>query len=79
MTKFDNKKETSKRNLRKSIEMKWITISCILCVFGCFKEYRPSESFVTNYLTGPWKNFTDTQVSVNFVYKLHQTKMLYNF
>ena len=43
--------------------MKWITISCILCVFGCFKEFRPSESFVTDYLTGPWKNFTDTQVN----------------
>ncbi|XP_076246763.1 thiamine transporter 2 [Calliopsis andreniformis] len=43
--------------------MKWITISCILCVFGCFKEFRPSESFVTDYLTGPWKNFTDVQVN----------------
>ncbi|CAK9811223.1 Thiamine transporter 2 [Anthophora quadrimaculata] len=43
--------------------MKWIIISCILCVFGCFKEFRPSESFVTDYLTGPWKNFTDVQVN----------------
>ncbi|XP_053978452.1 thiamine transporter 1-like [Hylaeus volcanicus] len=43
--------------------MKWITISCILCVFGCFKEFRPSESYVTDYLTGPWKNFTDIQVN----------------
>ncbi|XP_076639695.1 thiamine transporter 2-like isoform X2 [Colletes latitarsis] len=43
--------------------MRWITISFILCVFGCFKEFRPSESFVTDYLTGPWKNFTDTQVN----------------
>lgn len=43
--------------------MKWIIISCILCIFGCFKEFRPSESFVTNYLTGPWKNFTDDQVN----------------
>ncbi|XP_076282411.1 thiamine transporter 1-like [Lasioglossum baleicum] len=43
--------------------MKWILISCILCVFGCFKEFRPSESFVTDYLTGPWKNFTFDQVN----------------
>ncbi|CAD1474843.1 unnamed protein product, partial [Heterotrigona itama] len=44
------------------INMKWIIISCILCVFGCFKEFRPSESFVTDYLTN-WKNFTDVQVN----------------
>lgn len=43
--------------------MKWIIISCILCVFGCFKEFRPSESFVTDYLT-VWKNFTDVQVNI---------------
>ncbi|XP_076165974.1 thiamine transporter 1 [Ptiloglossa arizonensis] len=43
--------------------MRWIKISCILCIFGCFKEFRPSESFVTDYLTGPWKNFTDIQVN----------------
>ncbi|XP_078039069.1 thiamine transporter 2 [Augochlora pura] len=42
--------------------MKWIVISCILCVFGCFKEFRPSESFVTDYFTD-WKNFTDVQVN----------------
>ncbi|XP_050461134.1 thiamine transporter 1-like [Cataglyphis hispanica] len=43
--------------------MHWVKISCILCMFGCFKDFRPSESFVTNYLTGPWKNFTDKQVN----------------
>ncbi|KAL6424323.1 hypothetical protein ACFW04_009848 [Cataglyphis niger] len=43
--------------------MHWIKISCILCMFGCFKDFRPSESFVTNYLTGPWKNFTNEQVN----------------
>ncbi|XP_076752468.1 thiamine transporter 2 [Xylocopa sonorina] len=43
--------------------MKWLFISCILCVFGCLKEFRPSESFVTDYLSGPWKNFTDTQIN----------------
>lgn len=32
-------------------------------MFGCFKEFRPSESFVTDYLTGPWKNFTADEVN----------------
>ncbi|EFN84207.1 thiamine transporter 2 [Harpegnathos saltator] len=43
--------------------MHWIRISCILCMFGCFKDFRPSESFVTNYLMGPWKNFTSSEVN----------------
>lgn len=43
--------------------MHWITISCILCMFGCFKDFRPSESFLTDYLTGPWKNFTASEVN----------------
>ncbi|KAL0113664.1 hypothetical protein PUN28_012656 [Cardiocondyla obscurior] len=43
--------------------MNWIKISCILCMFGCFKEFRPSESFVTDYLTGEWKNFTAEKVN----------------
>lgn len=43
--------------------MNWMVISCILCVFGCFKEFRPSESFVTDYLTGPWKNFSQVEVN----------------
>lgn len=43
--------------------MHWMKISFILCMFGCFKDFRPSESFVTNYLTGPWKNFTNEEVN----------------
>ncbi|KAH0945646.1 hypothetical protein HN011_006235 [Eciton burchellii] len=43
--------------------MHWLKISCILCMFGCFKDFRPSESFVTDYLTGPWKNFTANEVN----------------
>lgn len=42
--------------------MEWKTISLILCVFGFLKEFRPSEPFVTNYLTGHWKNLTEAQV-----------------
>ncbi|XP_011699881.1 PREDICTED: thiamine transporter 2-like isoform X2 [Wasmannia auropunctata] len=43
--------------------MYWLKISCMLCMFGCFKDFRPSESFLTDYLTGPWKNFTADQVN----------------
>jgi len=43
--------------------MHWLKISCILCMFGCFKDFRPSQSFITDYLTGPWKNFTANEVS----------------
>ncbi|XP_011700298.1 PREDICTED: thiamine transporter 2-like isoform X2 [Wasmannia auropunctata] len=47
--------------------MHWLKISFILCMFGCFKDFRPSESFVTDYLTGPWKNFTDDQVNQEII------------
>ncbi|KAL2718818.1 thiamine transporter 1-like [Vespula squamosa] len=43
--------------------MYWLKISLILCMFGLLKDFRPSESFVTDYLTGPWKNFTHAQVN----------------
>ncbi|KAL4237195.1 hypothetical protein ACF0H5_005575 [Mactra antiquata] len=43
--------------------MKWIPLTCLLCLFGFVKEMRPSEAFLTLYLTGPWKNLTIEQVS----------------
>ncbi|KYN13471.1 Thiamine transporter 2 [Trachymyrmex cornetzi] len=43
--------------------MHWLKVSFILCMFGCFKDFRPSESFLTDYLTGPWKNFTASEVN----------------
>ncbi|KAL3848261.1 hypothetical protein ACJMK2_019130 [Sinanodonta woodiana] len=42
--------------------MHWIPLTCILCSFGFAKEMRPSEAFLTLYLTGPWKNLTIEQV-----------------
>jgi len=41
----------------------WLKISCLLCVFGCIREIRPSEPYVTEYLLGPWRNITEQQVS----------------
>ncbi|XP_067207469.1 thiamine transporter 1-like isoform X2 [Linepithema humile] len=42
--------------------MHWIKISCILCMFGCFKDFRPIEPFITDYFIG-YKNFTASEVN----------------
>lgn len=41
----------------------WLRISLLLWVFGFFREFRPSEPFVTEYLSGPWHNITAEQVN----------------
>ncbi|XP_058811290.1 folate transporter 1-like [Topomyia yanbarensis] len=41
---------------------KWQQISLILCIFGSLNEFRPSEPFVLQFLTGPPHNVTVEQV-----------------
>ncbi|GAB0099074.1 thiamine transporter 1 [Sergentomyia squamirostris] len=41
----------------------WLRLSLLLCTFGFLKEIRPSEPFFTEFLIGPWKNFTEEQVN----------------
>ncbi|XP_031452053.1 thiamine transporter 2-like [Phasianus colchicus] len=41
----------------------WIYPTLIICVNGFFSTMRPSESFLTPYLTGPDKNLTVEQVT----------------
>lgn len=41
----------------------WLKISLILCTFGFFREFRPSEPFVTEFLTGEWRNVTEEEVN----------------
>ena len=42
----------------------WIRISLILCSFGFFREMRPSEPFVTDFLSdSTWRNITADQVN----------------
>jgi solute carrier family 19 (thiamine transporter), member 2/3 len=41
----------------------WLKISLLLCTFGFLKEIRPSEPFITNFITGEWRNITDEQVN----------------
>ncbi|XP_074860224.1 thiamine transporter 2 isoform X2 [Carettochelys insculpta] len=45
----------------------WIYPTLILCTYGFFSMMRPSEPFLTPYLTGPDKNLTTDEVS-NKVY-----------
>ncbi|XP_044761940.1 thiamine transporter 2-like [Coccinella septempunctata] len=40
----------------------WLKLSLLLCVFGFFKEIRPSEHFIYEYLSGPWRNITGEEV-----------------
>ncbi|KAK7873429.1 hypothetical protein R5R35_000214 [Gryllus longicercus] len=40
----------------------WLKTTLLLCIFGFLKEFRPSEPFVTPYLT-TYKNFTEEQVN----------------
>lgn len=42
----------------------WIKISLVLCSFGFFREMRPSEPFVTDFLSDSrWRNVTSDQVN----------------
>lgn len=41
----------------------WLRISCLLCVFGFVREIRPSEPYIVEFLSGPWRNVTEDQVS----------------
>ena len=42
--------------------MDWRLLTVIVCAFGFFKDLRPSEAYLTPYLTGEWKNLTIEQV-----------------
>ncbi|KAG6935277.1 solute carrier family 19 member 3 [Chelydra serpentina] len=41
----------------------WIYPTLVLCVYGFFSMMRPSEPFLTPYLTGPDKNLTIDEVT----------------
>ena len=43
----------------------WIFATLMLCCYGFFKEFKPSEPFLTPYLTSDVKNFTKDEVSWN--------------
>ncbi|KAH8412169.1 hypothetical protein KR009_000271 [Drosophila setifemur] len=43
----------------------WLKISLLLCTFGFFRELRPSEPFVTEYLAGDYGNLTSDQIYQN--------------
>uniref|UniRef100_A0A1A9ZR32 Thiamine transporter 2 n=1 Tax=Glossina pallidipes TaxID=7398 RepID=A0A1A9ZR32_GLOPL len=41
----------------------WASISMLLCIFGFFRELRPSEPFVTEFLTSDFRNITSEQLN----------------
>uniref|UniRef100_A0A8C8RCZ7 Thiamine transporter 2 n=1 Tax=Pelusios castaneus TaxID=367368 RepID=A0A8C8RCZ7_9SAUR len=41
----------------------WIYPTLVLCIYGFFSMMRPSEPFLTPYLTGPDKNLTIDEVT----------------
>lgn len=43
----------------------WLKVSLMLCTYGFFNDFRPSEPFVTEYLTGEWRNITAEQLTRN--------------
>ncbi|XP_043852605.1 thiamine transporter 2 [Dromiciops gliroides] len=47
----------------KTMHQSWIFPTTILCIYGFFSTMRPSEPFLTPYLTGPDKNLTLNEVS----------------
>ncbi|KAJ6632799.1 Thiamine transporter 2 [Pseudolycoriella hygida] len=40
----------------------WVKTSLLLCAYGFFRELRPSEPFVVEFLSGEWRNITVDQV-----------------
>ncbi|XP_025965346.2 thiamine transporter 2 isoform X3 [Dromaius novaehollandiae] len=48
---------------KEAISSSWIYPTLILCVNGFFSAMRPSEAFLTPYLTGPDKNLTIEEVT----------------
>ena len=44
------------------MERAWIWVTAVLCIYGFFKEFKPSEAFLTPYLIDT-KHFNETQVN----------------
>ena len=47
----------------------WVLATLVLCSYGFFKEFKPSEPFLTLYLTSDIKNFTKDEVNVFAVHE----------
>ena len=41
----------------------WVGTTLILCLYGFFKEIRPSEPYLTEYLVGNNTGLTEEQVN----------------
>ncbi|OXB83093.1 UNVERIFIED_CONTAM: hypothetical protein H355_016657 [Colinus virginianus] len=59
----ESKEQATMDCWKGAIGSSWIYPTLIICVNGFFSTMRPSESFLTPYLTGPDKNLTVEQVT----------------
>lgn len=41
----------------------WLRVTLYLCTYGFFREFRPSEPFVSEFLSGPWRDITAEQIT----------------
>lgn len=41
----------------------WLRYTLALCIYGFFREFRPSEPFIIPFLDGPWREVTMEQVT----------------
>lgn len=41
----------------------WYRISALLCTYGFFREFRPNEPFVSEFLSGEWRDLSVDQVT----------------
>lgn len=41
----------------------WLRITLVLCTYGFFREFRPSEPFVSEFLSGHWRNISADQIT----------------
>lgn len=56
----------------------WLQTCLLLCMYGFFKELRPSEPFLTEYLLGPQQNLTENEVLNENCYRL-TSSILHSF
>uniref|UniRef100_A0A8D8MC90 Thiamine transporter 2 n=1 Tax=Cacopsylla melanoneura TaxID=428564 RepID=A0A8D8MC90_9HEMI len=55
----------------------WVKLSIWIGIFGFFKEFRPEDPYIIQYLTGPKMNFTDEQVMEVFYGTMSSTEVAY--
>lgn len=53
------------------MEMKWTTISMLLCFIGFLKEIKPSDLYYSDFMQKPYRDVTYDEV-IFFILNFHQ-------